>query len=205
LQRQFLTDPSIAYQLGVAQLLQLIQEYPDYYDYSQYFYNVHGIPHVWINENMGQMYSPDDPVFWLHHSNVDRMFAFWQDCYDYEAYSSSSAAGLPSLLYGTPYGYSQCPSSDTYGLTDQMPYWYSFDDQTLTYAFPQDIWPNAYQAYFLGTESEPGWDGIQVRYGPDFMAEDFIDGNEATEWCSSNQKTDGTMSTNLFRPRVNEP
>jgi hypothetical protein len=29
--------------------------------------------------NMAVMTSPDDPLFFLHHANVDRMWAIWQD------------------------------------------------------------------------------------------------------------------------------
>ncbi len=39
----------------------------------------HGTMHVWINGTMGGMSSPNDPVFFLHHANVDRMWAIWQD------------------------------------------------------------------------------------------------------------------------------
>lgn len=40
----------------------------------------HAAPHIWVGGNMGQIStSPDDPIFWLHHGNVDRIHALWQD------------------------------------------------------------------------------------------------------------------------------
>lgn len=39
---------------------------------------IHGDVHVWVGGNMANMDSPNDPVFWLHHSNVDRIWAIWQ-------------------------------------------------------------------------------------------------------------------------------
>ncbi|MDB5016496.1 MAG: hypothetical protein JWQ84_1328 [Mucilaginibacter sp.] len=37
--------------------------------------NVHGR----IGGNMGNYWSPLDPIFWLHHANIDRLWATWND------------------------------------------------------------------------------------------------------------------------------
>mmetsp|Transcript_24392 Transcript_24392/g.27292 ORF Transcript_24392/g.27292 Transcript_24392/m.27292 type:complete len:608 (-) Transcript_24392:236-2059(-) len=41
---------------------------------------VHGI----IAGHMGTNWSPSDPLFYLHHSNVDRIWTMWQDYWDYD-------------------------------------------------------------------------------------------------------------------------
>ncbi len=38
----------------------------------------HGIVHVRLGRDMSQMTSPNDPIFWLHHAQVDRIWAKWQ-------------------------------------------------------------------------------------------------------------------------------
>ncbi len=40
---------------------------------------LHNRIHVWVGGSMGPATSPNDPVFFLHHSNVDRIWAQWQD------------------------------------------------------------------------------------------------------------------------------
>src|SRR5215216_6452833 len=40
---------------------------------------LHNKVHVWVGGEMREMTSPNDPVFWLHHSNCDRIWAEWQD------------------------------------------------------------------------------------------------------------------------------
>ncbi len=39
---------------------------------------VHNTGHVWIGGDMRTMRSPSDPAFWLHHAQVDRIWALWQ-------------------------------------------------------------------------------------------------------------------------------
>ncbi len=41
-------------------------------------YDLHNGPHEWIGGNMLPHTSPNDPVFYLHHSNIDRIWAVWQ-------------------------------------------------------------------------------------------------------------------------------
>ena len=39
---------------------------------------LHNLVHRWVGGNMVDMSSPNDPVFWLHHCNIDRLWAEWQ-------------------------------------------------------------------------------------------------------------------------------
>lgn len=39
---------------------------------------LHNLVHVWVGGSMGPSTSPNDPIFFLHHCNVDRIWARWQ-------------------------------------------------------------------------------------------------------------------------------
>jgi tyrosinase len=39
----------------------------------------HNGGHNFVGGHMSRAYSPNDPVFWLHHANVDRLWAEWQN------------------------------------------------------------------------------------------------------------------------------
>lgn len=39
---------------------------------------LHNPVHAWVGGSMGRATSPNDPVFFLHHANVDRLWAIWQ-------------------------------------------------------------------------------------------------------------------------------
>lgn len=41
-------------------------------------YLLHNGPHEWVGGNMMPMTSPNDPVFFLHHCNIDRYWAIWE-------------------------------------------------------------------------------------------------------------------------------
>jgi tyrosinase len=41
-------------------------------------WQLHGTPHVAIGGDMANMYSSNDPLFYLHHCQVDRLWAEWQ-------------------------------------------------------------------------------------------------------------------------------
>ena len=65
----------------------------------------HPLPHVCLGGSdlgdMATLYSPNDPVFFLHHSFVDLIYALWQDCYDYdgEVVESRSNEYDESVMY----------------------------------------------------------------------------------------------------------
>jgi tyrosinase len=46
-------------------------------DFTDYMEGIHGIPHVWVGGTMAHYISPADPLFWLHHANIDRLWNLW--------------------------------------------------------------------------------------------------------------------------------
>jgi tyrosinase len=45
--------------------------------FTAYLEGIHGLPHLWVGGTMAEYVSPADPIFWLHHSNIDRLWVLW--------------------------------------------------------------------------------------------------------------------------------
>ncbi|MBL4684654.1 MAG: tyrosinase family protein [Nannocystaceae bacterium] len=57
--------------------------------YAGYITASHNAGHNFIGGHMASGFSPNDPVFWLHHANVDRLWSIWQE--NYRARNNSAA------------------------------------------------------------------------------------------------------------------
>ena len=71
---------------------------------------LHNRVHVWVGGlihtvagqtgSMGLMSSPNDPTFFLHHSNIDRIWVQWQDKHPDQDYPASGSIkdqnGMPN-------------------------------------------------------------------------------------------------------------
>lgn len=53
---------------------------------------LHNLVHVWVGGSMGPMSSPNDPVFFLHHCFVDKVWADWQALHPGAGYVPVSGA-----------------------------------------------------------------------------------------------------------------
>jgi tyrosinase len=53
---------------------------------------LHNTIHRWISGDMAMACSPNDPVFFLHHCNVDRLWASWQKQHDSSPYVPEATA-----------------------------------------------------------------------------------------------------------------
>lgn len=42
---------------------------------------LHNLVHVWVSGDMGPAHSPNDPIFFLHHCNVDRIWESWMSIF----------------------------------------------------------------------------------------------------------------------------
>ena len=73
----------------------------DYTSFSTgYESGAHRSVHTYVGETMTTDYSPADPLFFLHHANIDRTYALWQD---YHGYSAVAAGSLTTTHYEARY------------------------------------------------------------------------------------------------------
>lgn len=60
---------------------------------------IHNNVHVWVGGDMQLSSSPNDPVFFLHHCNVDRIWAAWQQRYPAAPYVPNNTASETLLFH----------------------------------------------------------------------------------------------------------
>lgn len=60
---------------------------------------MHNNVHVWVGGDMLRSTSPNDPVFFLHHCNVDRVWAAWQERHPSSPYLPSQDASEDLALH----------------------------------------------------------------------------------------------------------
>ena len=65
-------------------------------------YGAHNQVHVYVGGTMEEMYSPADPVFWLNHAEIDRIWSIWQSSH---ANEHPSLIGQPANMDPWPYRY----------------------------------------------------------------------------------------------------
>ncbi|MFJ5546574.1 tyrosinase family protein [Streptomyces sp. NPDC093225] len=58
--------------------------------------NLHNRVHVWVGGQMATGTSPNDPVFWMHHAFIDKLWAEWQKRHPNSPYLP--AAGTPDVV-----------------------------------------------------------------------------------------------------------
>ncbi|HTK42018.1 MAG TPA: tyrosinase family protein [Gemmatimonadales bacterium] len=128
--------------------------------------NLHNLVHRYIAGTMGGMTSPNDPVFWLHHCNIDRLWAVWQRIHPGASpYQPATGAAqghnlMDAMIFsdGTtaPWGGTFTPSS----VIDHHALGYQYDDELV---FPKAKLPLAYVRVLFGVINDaPG-----VVIGPD--------------------------------------
>ncbi len=105
--------------------------------------SIHNRVHVWVGGTDGTMLyatSPNDPVFWLHHCNIDRLWSEWQKLHPAELYHPAGVAGDTG-----PVGHNFPDSMQPWGGTttvasmqDHHPlgYWYDTDEPDVTLTTP---------------------------------------------------------------------
>ncbi len=87
----------------------------DFNTFSPSLEGVHGAVHIWVGGSMSYIpTAPADPIFWMHHANIDRLWAQWQQ--------SPQGRGKNPVLPGTsptnspvmdPWQYTEPDTRDT--------------------------------------------------------------------------------------------
>jgi len=85
--QRFDSYPWDASSLGSISFRNMVEGYSDYKNTAQGatlrdktphpFHGIHNIVHMETGLNMAQLDSPNDPLFWFHHGNMDRLYESW--------------------------------------------------------------------------------------------------------------------------------
>ena len=60
----------------------------------------HAAGHIAVGGTMGSSSSPADPIFWMHHANIDRLWSIWAQSHPTKKPGNLSANLLPSASSG---------------------------------------------------------------------------------------------------------
>ncbi|MCV3208830.1 tyrosinase family protein [Mesorhizobium sp. YC-39] len=103
--------------------------------------SIHNRVHLWVGGSMLPESSPNDPIFWLHHCNVDRLWALWQR--DHPGGTNYRPRGISGET--GPAGHNLNDSMQPWGGATtvastldhrSMGYWYDTDPAEITLATP---------------------------------------------------------------------
>ena len=75
---------------------------------------MHNAVHVWIGGQMQTSSSPNDPVFFLHHTNIDRLWSQWQARYGNDTYPREGQRNDQEKLFR----FGSVTAAETFNLTD---------------------------------------------------------------------------------------
>ena len=60
------------------QAVEKILSVPNFDTFSRDLEILHNFGHIWVGGDMASAISPLDPAFWLHHAQIDKIWADWQ-------------------------------------------------------------------------------------------------------------------------------
>eukprot|EP01083_Nonionella_stella_P193141 713648_1 len=71
--------------VNYATIMDAVDTLDDYATFAPWLEGTpHARPHNCFTQNMASLNSPDDPIFYLHHSFLDFIYALWQDCHNFD-------------------------------------------------------------------------------------------------------------------------
>jgi len=147
---------------SASQVMDLIDYSPRYQFFRPFLEGTpHPLPHVCVGGpslgDMATLYSPNDPIFFVHHSFVDFIWALWQDCYDYDGEQSGSRSDA----------YSE--SVDYLLRFDLLPEWVGAEAKAVSETL--DI----YRHYDVSYEKGPFWENAFVDGDGNCGRDDGVD------------------------------
>lgn len=70
-------DTGRPFELPTINQVNILSNTTNFQNFTANLEAIHGLPHVWVGGTMATYVSPADPIFWLHHSNIDRLWSIW--------------------------------------------------------------------------------------------------------------------------------
>jgi hypothetical protein len=142
----------------------------------------HGQVHGYVGPTMKQSYTAAlEPLFWLHHNNIERCYQLWRNCHNLHLISGDN---MNQNCYEdvNPIGTGEVRKDSTTGeiwnLDKDIPMNFYMDSSARTAIFlPINEWPSAQQVWDIGSDPtaaviKKGFAGMWYRYvGVDEIAD----------------------------------
>jgi tyrosinase len=109
-------------------------------DYFQFGTNLENQPHNFVHNNPSgaimndRLYSPTDPVFWLHHSNLDRAWLRWTQVPGHQNPQENQSPAIDRWLNTTLPGFEQFPKRLVREFLELGPLGYTYVMQTMEFS-----------------------------------------------------------------------
>lgn len=177
----------------------------------------HNVGHRWVGGSMLTATSPNDPVFFLHHANIDRLWSRWQDLHPGERFYLPTTGGALGLNLNDPmlpWGGATTPAS----VINHRTLAYSYDDapvepelivgaapmpNVITRAGEVDVFrlvvPAAGGVYTLETQGTT--DVVMSLYGPNDRSI-FIEENDDIDGQNRNARLVRQLAAGTYYVRV---
>jgi len=126
--------------------------------------------HTFIAFSMGTQKSPDEPLFFLHHCNVDRYFHMWASCNGYDMRPPYNlGANQFTSVNPTTTSASDCVKVNDVEVvfTLDMKITYNLDSSKAPIFLPAVLNPSPRDLWSMGEPDNLGWQGLHVRYEDD--------------------------------------
>ena len=83
----------------------------DFATFTSSLEGVHGGVHVWVGGTMSFIATaPADPIFWMHHANIDRLWWQWQQAHPGKNPSLSGTGATSPVM--DPWTYTEADTRD---------------------------------------------------------------------------------------------
>jgi len=210
-----LLDPK-EIRLDATQVMSAILSYPTWGQWLPWIHGAgHSCIHLFLGFSMKTQSSPDEPLFFMHHCNVDRLSHVWADCYDYEKISGDALGPDQYVeINPTPGGtevdvmISATEKQKVRVLLDTIvPYKLGGGSSII---IPPASWPQIKDLWTCGDQGKLGWMDMYYRYGPDNLAKALSLKNACKTgqtWTWVNYGDDGSKKrgeTDPSQPEDNE-
>jgi tyrosinase len=173
---------------GPAQIRNFIVNNPTFSSFLPYIHgSLHGQIHTYIGFTMSSTgTAANDPLFYMHHCNVDRLYHLWADCHGYESITANQmttthySAQNPIGTTGTPRRDPQTGNAYDVSLDKDMNFY--LVSTTATF-LPIADWPSPREMWPMSN----GWGGLNYRYGADKLAVSLTSRCPNNVWSWVNQ------------------
>jgi len=165
--------------LDPSQIIQKLSPCTKYNDFLLWLHGTaHNNIHICLSYSMQTQGSPDEPMFYMHHGNIDRLFHFWANCQGYNLADPNTLTTNqyisinPTDPTASPPHTAKDANGNPYdtSLDSTVPLFVSGEN---TFVFlPSTNFPKVRDMWTMGSSdcTHTGWNGLCYRYGSDGLA-----------------------------------